>query len=39
MKRDVKDSPFPYLVDFIKFSITGNVKQIQKLVEKHKLVN
>lgn len=39
MKRDVKNSPFPYLIDMIKFSITGNIKQIEKLVDKNKLTS
>lgn len=37
LKKDVKDSPYPYILDLIKFSITGNVKQIKKVVKKNKL--
>jgi hypothetical protein len=37
LKKDMVECKVPYIQDMVKFTITGNIKQIEKLVEEHKL--
>lgn len=33
LQIDIADAPFPYYSEFIKYTITGNLKQLKKLVQ------
>ena len=39
LKKDMKDCNIDYLLEIIKFTIMGNVKQIQKIVDKESIKN